>query len=114
MTRTKWAVALAGVVALGTGAAIAHPPGGQDFEAMRAERQARHAEMVAKYDANKDGQLDETERQAARAQHLTERFNELDTDKNGVLSLDEFKAGMGKGMRHGGRGMMGPPGFGGE
>jgi Ca2+-binding EF-hand superfamily protein len=72
------------------------------FAAKRAERQK---EALAKYDTNKDGQLDATERKAMRDDKLTTRFQAMDKDGDGKLSLAEFKAGAGPGMhrhaRHG-------------
>jgi len=41
--------------------------------------------MIAKYDANKDGKLDATERLAMQK----EKFAKLDKNKDGVLSFDE-------------------------
>ena len=74
--------------------------------AMRAELQKMRAERIAKYDTNKDGKLDETERKAVREQVAAERFKALDTNGNGSLSLEEFKAGAaereGHGRYHGG------------
>jgi hypothetical protein len=94
---TKMKVALvlagslvAGVAAADTGAAPTKP-----------DHAARKAEMLQKFDTNKDGKLDDKEREAARDAMITERFKKLDTDGNGVLSLSEFKAGKAKfGMRH--------------
>jgi hypothetical protein len=75
----------------------------KEREAMRADRDRRHEEKLQKYDANRDGVLDDAERARMRDEHLTERFREMDTDKNGVLSLEEFKAGAGKMMGKGHR-----------
>jgi hypothetical protein len=61
--------------------------------------------MLARFDANKDGVLDATERETMRNTLAEERFKQLDTNGDGVLSLDEFKAGMPKG------GPMGRHGF---
>jgi hypothetical protein len=67
-----------------------------------AEHQARRAEMLAEYDANKDGKLDESERAKLHADRAERMFAKLDTNKDGVLSKAEFAAGapMGRG-RHG-------------
>jgi hypothetical protein len=67
------------------------------FQARRAEhRQA----MLARYDANKDGTLDAGERTAMRDGVLTERFQAMDKNGDGALSLDEFKASAGKAGWH--------------
>ena len=74
------------------------------FEAKRTER---HKEMLAKYDTNHDGKLDPAEHQAMRDDKLATRFQAMDKDGDGKLTLDEFKAGAGaKGAfhRHGRRG----------
>jgi Ca2+-binding EF-hand superfamily protein len=70
------------------------------FEAKRAER---HKEMLARFDTNKDGKLDDAERAAMRDARLTERFQAMDANKDGKLTLDEFKSGAAKagGLRHG-------------
>lgn len=73
------------------------------FAARRAEhRQA----MLARYDANHDGALDQAEHQAMRDDKLARRFQAMDKDGDGRLSLDEFKAGAARpGLhRHGRRG----------
>lgn len=74
--------------------------------ALRAQKQARHQEMVAKYDANKDGKLDDAERNVLREEKVKARFKALDTNNDGMLSIDEFKAASGKGGfgKHGRKG----------
>jgi Ca2+-binding EF-hand superfamily protein len=76
----------------------------------KAHRDERFKEVMAKYDTNRDGKLDDAERTAMRQAMAAERFQQLDTDKNGSLSLAEFQAGA-KEMGHRGRG-HGPGGFG--
>ena len=89
-----------------------------DFSAKRA---AKKAERIAKFDKNGDGKLDESERAAMKATFAAERFAKLDANKDGVISLDEFKAarqgkhgGMHRhhrghgGMKKGGQGGAGP------
>jgi hypothetical protein len=128
LTKLKIALVVAG--SLITGVAMAQPAQNNAPVAAdrKAEHQAKKAEMLKKFDANKDGKLDDKEREAARDTMVTERFNALDTDKNGSISLAEFKAGKAQmKMRHarGGRGHMhgrgkgpggehGPRGFRGE
>ena len=67
------------------------------FEAKRAERKK---ENLAKYDTNQDGQLDAAERQAMRDAKVTEKFQAMDKNGDGKLTLDEFKAGAGKAGLH--------------
>ena len=69
--------------------------------AFAAKRAAKRAAMLDKFDANKDGQLDAGERAAMRDAKMTERFQNMDKNGDGVLSLNEFKAGAAKaGHRH--------------
>jgi len=84
--------------------------------ALRADMKAKHADMkqkmLAKYDTNKDGKLDQAERAVMKNERAELAFKELDTDGNGSISLDEFKAGKafarhGHGHKHG-RGGFGP------
>src|SRR3569623_293848 len=73
-----------------------------DFQ---AKREAKQAEILAKFYTNKDGKLDDTEKAAMRDARATEAFSKLDTNKDGQLSLDEFKAGRAKmGMHRHARG----------
>ncbi len=74
---------------------------------LKAKRAAKKAERVAKFDKNGDGKLDETERAAMKATFAAEEFAKLDTNKDGVLSLAEFKAGKLGGERHGRHGHKG-------
>src|ERR1043165_933996 len=60
--------------------------------AFAAKRAERHKEMLAQFDTNKDGKLDDAERAAMRDAKATERFKAMDTNGDGKLSLDEFKA----------------------
>lgn len=77
-------------------------------EAFAAKRAARHQEMLQKFDANRDGQLDKTERLAMHDAKAAERFQKLDKNGDGALSLDEFKAAKQHGhARHGHHKMRG-------
>jgi Ca2+-binding EF-hand superfamily protein len=69
--------------------------------AFAAKRTERHKEMLARFDTNKDGKLDDAERAAMRDSLAAERFKALDKNGDGVLSLDEFKAGAQGMHRHG-------------
>lgn len=58
-----------------------------------------HQEMLAKFDANHDGKLDDSEKAAARAaasarikEKHPEAFAKFDADHDGTLSKDEMKA----------------------
>ena len=126
LTKMKIALALCGSLAAGGVAAAQGFHGGADRAeilqkydlnkdgklddgekaAMRADFKAKHekmrAEMISKFDTNKDGKLDDGEKAAMRDTLATERFKKLDTNGDGVLSIDEFKAGQKEhGMRHG-------------
>jgi hypothetical protein len=51
--------------------------------------------MLEKFDANKDGNLDDNEREAMKAQHKAHReemLQRFDTDKDGELSDSERDA----------------------
>ena len=70
--------------------------------AFAARRAARRQAMLDRYDADKDGKLEPAERAAMRSDLLTRRFQTMDQNGDGVLSLDEFKAGAAmNGHRHG-------------
>jgi hypothetical protein len=56
-------------------------PGGMDPEAFAKQR-------FEQYDTNKDGQLDRTEAEASN--RLRDSFQEVDSDRNGLVSLAEY------------------------
>jgi hypothetical protein len=68
--------------------------------AFKAKRAERHQAMLARFDTNKDGKLDASERVAMRDSLVTERFQKLDKNGDGQISLDEFKASAGKAGMH--------------
>ncbi|MGD8326928.1 MAG: EF-hand domain-containing protein [Sphingomonadales bacterium] len=53
---------------------------------MQERRKKHHEEMKARYDANKDGKLDASEREAM----ASDRFSKMDKNGDGVLSADEM------------------------
>jgi Ca2+-binding EF-hand superfamily protein len=65
----------------------------QHHEQMKAKRQEMHAKMLERFDTNKDGKLDDSERAVMKDTLATEAFKRLDTNGDGQLSLAEFKAG---------------------
>ena len=72
----------------------AEPTEGQD-KAPKGERKGPPAEVIAKFDKDGDGELNEEERAAAHAErekHHAEMIATYDTDKDGELSKSERKA----------------------
>jgi Ca2+-binding EF-hand superfamily protein len=67
------------------------------FKQHRAEMKQK---MLQKFDANRDGTLDQNERTAMRETFAVEAFKKLDADGNGQISLDEFKQGKRFKMHH--------------
>lgn len=103
MTKLKLAL-VTSIGLLGTvgGIAAANNIGGNDAatpdrSAMKAEWQAKRAErkaqMLAKYDTNKDGKLDANERAVMKQEIADKRFAKLDANGDGVISKAEFEAG---------------------
>lgn len=78
-------------------------------QAFKARRAQHKAEKLAKFDANGNGALDPAERKAMNAERARLRFQGLDANGDGKLTLDEFQAGQRsrslkhRGMKH--RGM---------
>lgn len=87
MSMNKRALAALSLATLLAGAsyAIAQPMGPGD-----GPRGPMFQEMLTKYDTNKDGKLDDTERAAIRADH----FKRLDKDGDGKVTRTEFPAVM--------------------
>ena len=76
----------------------------------RAEAQAAAAAAFTRHDQNKDGKLDQTDRQARMEARKAQRFERLDADRNGQISHAEFMAD--KGPERGKRMAMGERGKG--
>lgn len=102
----KIKIATVTALVLGTvGLAAAQSAPAQDRGAMRAERKAK---VLEKFDANRNGTLDPAEKEAMHDAFAKQRFAKLDTNGDGQLSYDEFKAGKHGGFRHHGRRGKGP------
>ena len=105
-TKIKVVLITAACLVGGVAGIAAADGGGRTFD-----RAAKKAEMLAKYDTNKNGVLDPAEKEAMHEARAEEMFKKLDKDGDGKLSLAEFKAGKqmrqgrgGKGRGRGGRG----------
>lgn len=61
----------------------------------RAEAQKAATEMFAKLDVNKDGKLDQADRDARREEMRTRMFDKLDANHDGSISKTEFMADKG-------------------
>ncbi len=83
MTHRTFAALAVSAFLAGTLPAMAQPMGPAD-----GPRGPGRAEMLAKYDANKDGKLDDTERAAIKADH----FKALDKDGDGKVKRADFPA----------------------
>jgi hypothetical protein len=106
LTKMKIAFALVAATMVG-GVALAAPSGTAPDavkQEWKAKREARKAEMLAKYDTNKDGKLDAQERAVMKDELLTARFEKMDLNKDGQISLEEYKKFEAGKMRHGRRG----------
>lgn len=78
----------AAALALGAGALYAAAPEGPAGDVTWAEAKAKADEMWAKLDVNKDGKLDQADRDAK----VLQKFDAIDTNHDGSISRDEFLA----------------------
>lgn len=74
------------------GAMMAKADANQDGKISKAELTAALNARFDKLDANHDGKLTEEDRALNREAWLDKRFVAMDTDRNGQISKDEFKA----------------------
>lgn len=84
--RKSMTLLLAATAALTAGAAYAQPEA--RGATTRAEVEQRTVERFGRMDANRDGVLNEADRDAARRQ----AFDSIDADKDGSISFAEFDA----------------------
>jgi hypothetical protein len=78
---------------IAAGQPAGHPPRGAppiDFHALRSHAEKRDA-LLARYDTNGDRKLDSAEKAAMRDAKARARFEALDRNRDGVLSLSEFR-----------------------
>ena len=79
-------IAAASLVGLGIGAVAT----ADDHTGKSGKHAEKRAELIQQFDANGDGKLDETEREAAKLA----KFSEIDTDGSGSLTKSEITAHM--------------------
>ena len=118
MKKIKLAFVLCGVLAGGVAMAAPRLDRNGDGSVSAQEKTEARAQfkqhrlemkqkMLAEFDANGDGKLDDAERTAMRETRAIAAFKKLDTNGNGQISLDEFKQGKRfmqhhrRGARHG-------------
>jgi Ca2+-binding EF-hand superfamily protein len=63
-------------------------------------RQDRRAEALARYDADRDGQLSEAERVKKKRERAAEKMAKLDVDRDGAISRQEASAPCSRLSRH--------------
>lgn len=78
-----------------------------DRSAMKEKWKATKEAMLLSYDFNKNGTLDDNEKEAMHAERSAKMFDKLDANGDGVLSKAEFAAGkqargFGRGHHRGG------------
>jgi hypothetical protein len=93
----KLALALCGSLAAGIGGIAAaqgtdQAPSQDRSAELRAKHAAKRAEMLAKYDTNKDGKLDAAERKVMIDDRAATMFKKIDANGDGQITPDEFKA----------------------
>lgn len=108
MSKLKLMLASALVVAGVGGAALAQGGDSQDRTAKHQRFAEKKKAMLEKFDTNKNGVLEPAEKEAMHSARAAEKFAKMDTNGDGKLSLEEFKAGKGGFGHRGKRGMHGP------
>ena len=78
---------------VGIAAAQGDHDGGGDRAGMKEKWKERKEAMLLKFDFNKNGALDDNEKDAMRAERSAQTFEKLDANGDGMLSKAEFAAG---------------------
>lgn len=92
----KIALVAASLFVGGTALAAPGKGSGHGPDGKRGDMGERRAKRMAKFDANKDGKLDQNERAAM----TKAKFDRLDKNHDGVLSFDEAQHMLGRGGFH--------------
>jgi hypothetical protein len=74
--------------------AMRMPDGSRDRAAMAQMRDERRKQALEMYDADKNGELDDTERETLRQARVADRIARMDSDADGKLSKAEMEASM--------------------
>jgi Ca2+-binding EF-hand superfamily protein len=59
---------------------------------LEATRAAKHKEALARYDEDKDGELSDAERGEMVHDRMVQRFESIDTNRDGEISFAEFES----------------------
>jgi hypothetical protein len=70
------------------------PEGARDRAAMAAMRDERRKQVMEQYDADKNGELDDTEREAMHQERVADMVARMDSDADGKLTKAEMEASM--------------------
>lgn len=71
-----------------------------DREERMAIRRDKHEDMLTRYDANRDGELDRNERLVMQRERMNEMFQKHDSNRDSLLSAAEVEASCSRLTRH--------------